>query len=256
MTELSDSDWPHSTPPCRTDPPANAVGVVIPVRDGIKFLKLSLYSVLYFTAHPYMLTVVDNLSGLKTKKFLRSFEQNHFVDVLRYDEPFNFAAEANLGLRSVFAKGAQFGLVLNADAVVEPDWLGLMVERMLQVKEAAAIGPVSQTGNPEQRAAAMRSDRLLQVGRLSGFCMMIRKAAFEQCGGFDESFTGGGFEDWDISRRLTGLGWKLLVDERVFVSHYHKGFRRLPEHDVSMRTNERRFFEKHPDALSEVVRRA
>jgi GT2 family glycosyltransferase len=201
-----------------------------------------------------MLTIVDNMSGLKTKKFIRSFEQNHPTDVLRYDEPFNFAAQANLGLRNVFSRGAQFGLVLNADTIVEPDWLGLLVERMLQVKEAGAIGPVSQVGNPEQTLQGKRGERLMQVRRLSGFCMMVRKAAFEQSGGFDESFAGGGFEDWDLSQRLLDLGWKLLVDERVLVWHFHKAFRRSPEHDVAMRTNERRFFEKHPKVAEEVRR--
>ncbi len=251
MTKQSDSDWPHSTPPCKADPPANAVGIVIPVRDGLKFLKLNLYSVLYFTSHPHLLTVVDNMSGLKTKQFLRSFEQNHAVDVLRYDEPFNFAAEVNLGLRNVFARGAQFGLVLNADTVVEPDWLGLLVESLLKVKEAAAVGPVSQIGNPEQKS--FRGERLLSVSRLSGFCMLIRRSAFEQSGGFDESFVGGGFEDWDLSRRLTQMGWKLLVDERVFVQHFHRGFRRGPEHLATMNANKVRFFQKHPDAAKEVL---
>jgi GT2 family glycosyltransferase len=251
VTKQSDNDWPHSTPPCKADPPANAVGIVIPVRDGLKFLKLNLYSVLYFTSHPYVLTVVDNLSGLKTKQFLRSFEQNHAVDVLRYDEPFNFAAEANLGLRNVFSRGAQFGLVLNADAVVEPDWLGHLVDTMLRNKEAAAVGPISQVGNPEQMGA--RTDELYDVRRLSGFCMMIRKSAFEQSGGFDESFLGGGFEDWDLSQRLLGLGWKLLVDRRVFVSHFHKGFRRLPEHNEMMLANRDKFFAKHPEEAKWVV---
>jgi GT2 family glycosyltransferase len=226
----------------------------MPVRDGIKFMKLSIYSVLYFTAHPYMLTVVDNLSGLKTKQFLRSFEQNHDVEVLRYDEPFNFAAQANLGLRSVFSRGAAYGLVLNADTVVEPDWLGRLVETMMRYKEAAAVGPIAQVGNSEQMGE--RKDELLDVRRLSGFCMMVRKSAFEQSGGFDESFLGGGFEDWDLSHRLLGLGWKLFVDRRVFVSHFHKGFRRLPEHDEMMRANEKRFFEKHPEEAEWVVRRA
>ncbi len=248
MIELSDNVWPHSTPPCRKDPPANTVGVVIPLRDGLKFVKLNLYSVLYFTAHPYMLTLVDNQSGLKTKKFLRSFSQNHAVDVLRYDHEFNFAAEVNLGLRHAFAKGARFGLILNADAVVEPDWLNVLVELLLASKEVGAVGPVSNVGMPEHTHP--REGAAEEVARLSGFCMLIRKEAFESVGGFDESFLGGGFEDWDFSLRLREAGWRLQVDRRVHVHHFHRGFRRSDADLASMQANEVRFFQKHPSVLT------
>jgi GT2 family glycosyltransferase len=246
------NDWPHSTAPCRKDPPANAVGIVIPFRDGLKFLKMNLYSVLYFTAHPYMLALVDNMSGLKTKQFLRSFEQNHAADVLRYDEAFNFSAQVNLGLRNVFSRGARFGLILNADAVVEPDWLNLLVDSMLRDPELGAVGPVANVGMPEHTHP--KDDLCQEVSRLSGFCMLIRREAFEQVGGFDEGFLGGGFEDWDFSHRLRSAGWRLQVDRRVHVHHYYKGFRRQPEHDEMMRANEARFFEKYPEVAAEVRR--
>lgn len=250
MIELSDNDWPHSTPPFKKDPPANTVGVVIPVKDGLKFLKLNLYSVLYFTSHPFMLTVIDNQSGLKAKKFLRSFTQNHPIEVLRYDEPFNFAAEVNLGLRHVFSKGAKFGLILNADAIVEPDWLTLLVENFHRDPQLAAVGPVSNVGMGEHKH--YRQDAVQEVARLSGFCMLIRKEAFEAIGGFDEAFVGGGFEDWDFSQRLRDAGWRLQVDRRVHVHHFWKCMRRAPEYDVWMVENEKRFFKKHPSVLAGV----
>lgn len=245
MIELSDNVWPHSTPPFRKDPPANSVGLVIPVRDGLKFLKLSLYSVLYFTSHPYLLTIVDNMSGLSTKKYLRSFAQNHPTDVLRYDENFNFSAEVNLGLHNVFAKGARYGLILNADTVVEPDWLNLLVETVQKNPEVGAVGPVSNVGMPEHMHR--REDKIEEVGRLSGFCMLIKKEAFESVGGFDENFTGGGFEDWDFSKRLTAGGWRLAVDHRVHVHHFWKCFRRTKKDNESMRENQKHFYLKHPE---------
>ncbi|MBI4396329.1 MAG: glycosyltransferase family 2 protein [Elusimicrobia bacterium] len=253
MIELSDSGWPHSTSPFKGDPPLNTVGVVIPVRDGLKFLKLCVYSVLYFTFPPYTLTVVDNQSGLRTKKYLRSLAQNHPVGLLRHDEEFSFAAQVNLGLRHAFSSpGVRFGLILNADTVVEPDWLTLLLETMQREKELGLVGPVSNVGNPEQ--SRPRADKTFESPRLSGFCMLIRRETFEGLGGFDEGFKGGGFEDWDFCVRARAAGWRIRVDQRVHVHHFHRAFRRHTESNAQMNTNERRFFELHPEIAGEVVR--
>jgi len=249
VIELSDNGWPHSTSPFRADPPLNSVGIVIPMRDGMKFFKLCLYSVLNFTFPPYTLTVVDNLSGLRTKKQLRSLSQNHPFEVVRYDEPFNFAAQVNLGLRHAFRfPNIRYGLILNADTVVEPDWLTRLLEA-IQSDNYGAVGPISNVAIPEQEVGRKES-MVKKVERLSGFCMLIRREAFENTDGFDEQFSGGGYEDQDFSIRLSKLGWLLGVDRRVHVHHFHRGFRVDKKHTEEMQENRVRFFEKH-SALKE-----
>ena len=243
MIELSDNGWPHSTVPFRTDPPLNTVGIVIPMRDGMKFFKLCLYSVLNFTFPPYMLTVVDNLSGLRTKRQLRSLSQNHPIEILRYDEPFNFSAQVNLGLRHVFSfPNVKYGLILNADTIVEPDWLTHLLVIMNSDKYGA-VGPLSNVAIPEQEG---RRENIVELTRrLSGLCMLIRREAFEEVGGFDEQFVGGGYEDQDFTLRLLNTGWKLGVARRVYIHHFHRAFRTEEKHTEEMELNRVRFNEKH-----------
>ena len=247
MTEPLDNAWPHSTEPFRADPPPGTTGIVIPMRDGMKFFRLCLHSVLDFTFPPYTLTVVDNLSGLQTKRRLRSLAQNHPMEVLRYDEPFNFAAQVNMGLRHAFRfPNVEYGLILNADTVVEPEWLIRLLESARY--GYGAVGPLSNVAIPTQQGP--RENVTVARDRLSGFCMLIRREAFEAVGGFDERFVGGGYEDQDFCLRLVQQGWKLGVDHRVHIHHFHRAFRTA--HTAEMEANRVRFFEKHP-ALKEEV---
>jgi GT2 family glycosyltransferase len=243
VIELSDNGWPHSAVPFRTDPPLNTVGIVIPMRDGMKFFKLCLYSILNFTFPPYMLTVVDNLSGLRTKRQLRSLSQNHPIEILRYDETFNFSAQVNLGLRHVFSfPNVKYGLILNADTVVEPDWLTHLLE-VINSDKYGAVGPLSNVAIPEQEG---RRENIVELThRLSGLCMLIKREAFEDIGGFDEQFVGGGYEDQDFTRRLFNAGWKLGVVRSVHVHHFHRAFRTEKKHTEEMELNRVRFNEKH-----------
>ncbi len=184
----SPSGWPASTSPSKGSPPEGAVGIVIPVRDGLKFLKLALYSTLYFTDHPYSLTVVDNQSGLQTRKYLKSVAQNHAINVLRYDVDFNFAAECNLGLKYAFSfPEVRYGLVLNADAVVEPGWLSKLVTTLNERPEYGLVGPVSNIAIHEQ--VRHRAQDLLETRRLSGFCLLMKREVFEATQGFDATET-------------------------------------------------------------------
>ena len=49
----------------------------------------------------------------------------------------------------------------------------------------------------------------VDVGWLSGSCLLVRRAAFEQIGGFDDAFFMY-FEDVDLGRRLADSGWSSL----------------------------------------------
>ena len=252
---MSDNDWPPFTKP--SDPagtvPPHTVGIVIPMRNGLRIFKLCLFSVLSLTDRPFSLVVVDNMSDLPVKKALRDLSVKHGFTVLRYDREFNFAAEVNLGLRHLFQnRHIQYGLVLNSDAVVEPFWLGNMMEAFRQPEDYGIVGPVSNTAIPEQQLP--RSHVIEPTNRMvSGFCMMFRREVFEQVGGFDEAFQYGGYEDWDFCERARRAGVPMGVNREVHVTHFWKCSRRGPLYDAAMAANRQRFIQKHPH-LEPVVR--
>ncbi|WP_375484301.1 glycosyltransferase family 2 protein [uncultured Mycobacterium sp.] len=86
----------------------------------------------------------------------------------------------------------------------------------------AVVGPVWRN-NPW--STAYRQERLepteRPVGWLSGSCLLVRRAAFEQVGGFDERYFMY-FEDVDLGDRLQKAGWQNVYVPSAEVLH-HKG---------------------------------
>ncbi|BBU23923.1 glycosyltransferase family 2 protein [Mycobacterium xenopi] len=86
----------------------------------------------------------------------------------------------------------------------------------------AIVGPVWRN-NPW--STAYRQERLepteRPVGWLSGSCLLVRRAAFEQVGGFDERYFMY-FEDVDLGDRLAKAGWQNVYVPTAEVLH-HKG---------------------------------
>src|SRR5947209_1469123 len=73
-------------------------------------------------------------------------------------------------------------------------------------------------------AAARRqrefAHKAMTVDRLTGFCLLARRAVLQQVGGFDERYGTGFFDDDDLSLRVHQTGFRLLVALNVFVHHF------------------------------------
>lgn len=247
----SEKEWPYSTSAfkprdSKDNPPADSVGIVIPMKDGVKFFKLCFHSVLSFMDYQHMIAVVDNQCRFDTRSYLKAITKNHALAVLRYDEDFNFAAQVNLAMRYFFRwPTIKYGLILNADAVVSPEWLSKMVATIKSHDSIGIVGPVSNMANPEQMELERRRNYTAAL-RVSGFCMLFKREVWEQLGGFDEEFLGGGFEDWDFCERALRKNWKIVIDGFTHIHHFYKMFRREDSHNQQMLANEKRFFMKHP----------
>lgn len=244
---MAQIDWPSSLKPCKEHPPPNSVGIVMPVRDSLKFFKLAFYSILSFTDYPYMLTVVDNMSGIKTRMFMNIQSKNHNIHILTYQSDFNYAAEINLGINYLFANpNVKYGLVINSDVVVEPHWLTSLVNSLSQKDGVGIVGPMTNAATRVQEGP--RETKTALVNYVSGFCMMFKREIWEKLGGFDEGYVGGFYEDRDFCHRASKLGYKTAVNKEVYLHHYWGATRRFDlESDKSMVRNRKRFFEKFPE---------
>jgi N-acetylglucosaminyl-diphospho-decaprenol L-rhamnosyltransferase len=144
---------------------------------------------------------------------------------------------------------AEFVLVANPDISWQPGALDELLAVADQWPAAGSFGPLIQTptgeiypsarelpslqagaghalcgwwwpSNPwtaryrrEQHAPAVGA-----VGWLSGACLLMRRAAFEQIGGFDPSYFMY-FEDVDLGERLGKLGWSNIYVPSAIVVH-------------------------------------
>lgn len=136
------NDWPQSTKPYRSNPPERSVGLVIPMRDQLKFFKLTYHSILDFTDYRYMLTVVDNMSSFTTRQYLDSIRRNHNVNILQYQQEHNLAEEVDLAIKFMFAfKQVAYGCVVLPSVIVEPNWLSRMINDLNGIMGVNALIP-------------------------------------------------------------------------------------------------------------------
>ncbi|MBW3556573.1 MAG: glycosyltransferase family 2 protein, partial [Actinobacteria bacterium] len=166
--------------------------------------------------------VVDNASGDEAP----DLAERAGATVVRNPTNRGFAAAANQGARMGSGDALLF---LNPDAVVDRADLSTLLATLAGDPALGAVGPrlVSPHGH-EQRAwwpfpsplatwaEALGLHRLWHgagkeaPGFLVGACLLARRAAVEEVGGFDERFWLYG-EDADLCRRLWNAGWSVRL---------------------------------------------
>ena len=162
--------------------------------------------------------------------------------------------EDNLGYTKASNQGlahctGEYVLLLNTDAWVLPGALERMVERLATDRRCAVVGPRLEYGDgawqrwtaglaPTLRSAATyllfldRSKRYalrsMYLGRdvteplerdwVSSACMLVRRAAFDEIGGMDESFFCY-MDDVDVCQRVRDRGWTVWYDPKARAVH-------------------------------------
>jgi len=186
--------------------------------------------------------------------------------------------EANVGFGAANNRGAEVAagkylLLLNVDAwpgpgclahlawVLDTDLsLGLVVPRLrypdgrLQFAWAPETGVVGealqklrnplepQSWNHRQLPAVLRL--LLGPGWYTAACMMVRKAAFDEIGGFDEKIFMY-FEDVDLSRRMRLAGWKMQMVWGAQAFHVKGGSQPSDRTELEYRRGQLYYYRKH-----------
>ncbi|MCM0640293.1 glycosyltransferase family 2 protein [Cellulomonas wangsupingiae] len=115
--------------------------------------------------------------------------------------------------------GALGPMLLNTDGTMYPSARALP---SLRQGAGHAVFARVWPGNPWTRRYHARQESaggyLREAGWLSGACLLLRREAFEQLGGFDESYFMF-FEDVDLGERLGRAGWENLYVPDVQVTH-------------------------------------
>ncbi len=212
--------------------------IIVLCCNALHYTRLCLESVVRHTRPPYELVVVDNASGDGTPAFLeevRAWAGPVRVEILRNETNRGFAAGCNQALGHT---RGHYLLFLNNDTVVTEGWLEGLLACLEQRREGVGlVGPVTNLIEVPQQipidytdlhgmvefAAHRRREfagQVLEVEKLSGFCLLARREVLERAGGFDERYGLGYYEDHDLSFRARDAGFRLLVAQDVFVHHF------------------------------------
>jgi len=210
--------------------------------------------------------VVDNASTDGTAKMVRA--EFPWVKLIRNQEPMGFSANNNEVIRR---STGRFVLLLNDDTVILGDALVRLFRFMENHPEAGAAGCtlVSPNGVPERISqrfphpldpifprlrckvdpAAERRIKAdaVEVDRLSGACLMVRRDLLDRIGLLDERFDPAYGEDTDLCWRIKKAGRRIYRLPAARVVHYRgrTAKREFPDQARRLQEAKFRWYEKN-----------
>ena len=237
------------------------------------FIERCLDSIAAHSALPTETIVVDNGSSDGTADIVAGRTD---VQLVAQSTNRGFTAGVNVGAAR---SHAPYILLFNPDAELLPGALPTLHQQMEHRPRVAAAGPafVYPDGTPQEGAFAYpsllmtwleffpRPGRLIHTrwnGRIHsedgqpvsidyplGACMLIRRAAWDDVGGYDEGF----FmycEEVDWCMRAKRRGWRVEHVPGATVKHYSGGSAQLnPDSFVHLYASRRRLHRKHRGRL-------
>jgi glycosyltransferase involved in cell wall biosynthesis/GT2 family glycosyltransferase len=179
------------------------VSIVIPCYNPAPFLRETLASIAAQT-HPNIETIVVNDGSTRPDSLALLHEISSQVSVYLEQPNRGLAAARNAGFH---AAKADFILPLDADDVIHPACVAEYLDALLNDESSAfAYGDyqVFGTKNYPEYTGDYNLYRLLRENFLI-YASLIRKTAWKDAGGYDESMRLG-YEDWEFWLRLGSLG--------------------------------------------------
>jgi glycosyltransferase involved in cell wall biosynthesis len=179
------------------------ISVVVAVYNGERFIADALESILRQTRAPFEVCVVDDGSQDKTIDIVRWFPS---VTCIECKVNAGQAAALNVGVASTQGDHLAF---LDADDVWLPDKLAWQCELLDTRPELDVVyGLMRERTTGVGEALAKRDGRVLPAHLPSA--MLIKRAAFERVGDFDERWTLGSVVDWYARACEVGLSQSVL----------------------------------------------
>jgi glycosyltransferase involved in cell wall biosynthesis len=204
----------------------SAVSVVIPVRDGERYLGEAIESVLGQTLAPAEIVVVDDGSTDASAEVAARFGDR--VRVVA-QEPAGIAVAVNRGVEET---GEELVAMLDADDLWTPNKLALQVAALdADPKLEAVFGYVREFISPE-----LAPDERLRLSRRAEpmpwrgkSTILIRRSALGRVGPFDPTWRVGDFVDWHARADELGLRSAMLecviVHRRLHARNYGRSSR-------------------------------
>lgn len=206
--------------------------IIVVAYGAWDFLSRTLDSIRSSYIEDYEIIIVDNLPGERTVDELAILDNANFIVHPEYN--LGFAKGCNVGARVAHGECLIF---LNPDTEVYGNWAERLAEHLDSDPEIGAVGPISNfvAGGQNEvfHRGNMKPEEPVETKLLIGFCLMMRKAVFDELGGMDPALFLGN-DDLDLSWRLRLAGYRLLIAPDVFVFHAgHKTMEGQPKPEIT-----------------------
>lgn len=245
------------------------VSILIPSRDHLDDLKKCVDSILHKTTWTqWEILILENGSRQpETLEYYQSLSGDSRIRVLNWTGTFNFAAVCNFGAGA--ARGDYLLLLNNDTEVISPDWL----QEMLMYAQRGDVGAVGarllypdgtiqhagiiidptaisfhvlrHTASNEP-GYAWRLRTVQNLSAVTGACLMVRHALWDQAGGMDEEFTVT-YNDADFCMKMLALGLRNVWTPHAALYHHEfksRGTDTTPE-KAARKNREKELFENH-----------
>ena len=218
---------------------APLTSIVFVTYNNLQYTKECVASIQKYTGTPYELIFVDNASKDGTHGYLRKLsKQMKNVKIILNPDNKGFPYACNQGIA---ISSGRYIVLLNSDVVVTEGWLDGMINRAESDESIGIVGPMTnRISGYQMDPTAKYSNQLelrkfainyrkknlnkwLEVRRVAGFCMLIKREVVDKIGGLDPLFGVGNCEDDDYCLRASKAGYRTVIAQDVFIHHYGGG---------------------------------
>lgn len=195
-----------------------ALGVVVIGRNEGERLMRCIESA---QATPHVLVYVDSGSTDGSAERVRGL--GHTVVELDMSLPFCAARARNEGFRALLrlSPGLRFVQFVDGDCELRSDWLAVARARLEEVPDLAIVCGRRREREPERslynRLCDIEWDTPVGWTSACGGDFLVRAAAFEQVGGFDDTVVAG--EEPELCHRLIEKGYRIERLDREMTLH-------------------------------------
>lgn len=236
---------PPAPRPAAAGPPTPDVSIVVPVFNRCALTQACLAGLDRCTTRAlrWEVVVVDNGSSDETPAMLREASARFdWLRVISNEENLGFAKACNQAVR---ASAAEAILFLNNDVEPRPGWLEPMFRTLHCDPRIGAVGARllfpdrtiqhagvyladhRPAGDPfvaihnyyrlDENAPQALDRRVYPA--LTAACLLVRRGAFDDAGGFDEEYWNG-YEDVDFCLALGERGWLCVYEPQSVLVHH------------------------------------
>ncbi len=224
------------------------VSVIIGTRDKVALLRCIVEGLLNQTDYSNLeLIIIDNQSvETRTLDYFEELKTNSKIKIIPFDAPFNYSAMDNLGVKE--SSGEIIALLNNDLKIISNSWLKEMVSQALR-PEVGIVGAKLYFGNDHiqhagvvigmggvaghfeknlhknRRGFMCRTHLVQSLSAVTGACLVMRKAVFQEVGGLDDGHLKVAFNDVDLCLKVTAKGYRIIFTPYAELYHLESASR-------------------------------